>query len=84
MVWLSATERKPVMLMVRAVSPRRFELLRVSEEGAQLLQCFENGEDAIRRWNEMEDELRRLHARSDAGKSPEASQIAEVFRRFRR
>lgn len=52
------------MLTVRAVSRRRFALVRVSERGARVLHVFDNEADAVQRWNEMEDELRRLTPQS--------------------
>lgn len=59
MVWFSGPERKPVMLMVRAISGRGFELVRLSEQSSDVLEVFDNETDAIQRWNEIEEELRR-------------------------
>ena len=59
MVWFSGPQREPVMLMVRAVSGRGFELVRLSEHSSDVLEVFDKETDAIQRWNQIEKELRR-------------------------
>ena len=56
---VDVVEQMFVMLMVKAVAPGRFELLRVSERGVSLLDWFEPADEAITRWNAMEHAVRQ-------------------------
>ena len=84
MVWFSTGAQEPVMLLVRAVAARRFELVRVSERGVRVLRRFACCEDAVKLWNEMEQELRRLNAPGDEGHGLEASRLAWLLGSVRR